>query len=180
MSRSGYSDDCGGWDLIRWRGAVASAIKGARGQAFLKELAAAMDAMPDKRLIAHELQADGGYCTIGVLGQARGVDMARIDPDDREQVARAFGIAPALAAEIVFENDEQVSTHEWIVVEICGPVRPHYPEWGEHAKTVRVPLPGESVEANRWHRMRKWVDENIARAPATREHSPANANDKGE
>ncbi|KGC50992.1 hypothetical protein DO66_5867 [Burkholderia pseudomallei] len=36
MSRSGYSDDCGGWSLIRWRGAVNSAIKGARGQKFLR------------------------------------------------------------------------------------------------------------------------------------------------
>ncbi|KVE37352.1 hypothetical protein [Burkholderia sp. TSV86] len=107
MSRSGYSDDCDGWDLIRWRGAVASAIKGARGQAFLRELADALDAMPEKRLIANELQtADGEFCTIGVLGHARGIDMSKLDPDDRDSVSAAFGIAPALAAEIVFENDE--------------------------------------------------------------------------
>lgn len=35
MSRSGYSDDCYGWELICWRGAVNSAIKGKRGQSFL-------------------------------------------------------------------------------------------------------------------------------------------------
>lgn len=107
MSRSGYSDDCGGWSLIRWRGAVTSAIKGKRGQEFFQELAAALDAMPEKRLIADELQtADGEFCTIGVLGHAKGVDMAQLDPNDREAVAGAFNIAPALAAEIVFENDE--------------------------------------------------------------------------
>lgn len=107
MSRSGYSDDCDGWDLIRWRGAVSSAIKGTRGQAFLRELLTALDAMKDKRLISNELQdMDGEFCTIGVLGHARGIDMAKLDPDDREAVAAAFGIAPALAAEIVFENDE--------------------------------------------------------------------------
>ncbi len=28
MSRSGYNDDGTEWDLIRWRGAVASAVRG--------------------------------------------------------------------------------------------------------------------------------------------------------
>ena len=55
MSRSGYSEDCDGWALVRWRGAVKSAIRGQRGQAFLRELLAALDAIPDKRLIAEEL-----------------------------------------------------------------------------------------------------------------------------
>ena len=106
MSRSGYYDDCGGWDLIRWRGAVNSALKGKRGQAFLAELRDALDAMPDKRLIADSLQAEGEFCTIGVLGAKRGVDMAALDPDDREAVGEAFGISPAMASEIVFMNDE--------------------------------------------------------------------------
>ncbi|MEQ6327304.1 hypothetical protein VLF92_03065 [Pseudomonas chengduensis] len=106
MSRSGYSDDCDGWELICWRGAVNSAIKGKRGQAFLIELRDALDAMPEKRLISEELEADGQFCTLGVLGAKRGIDMKGVDPDDRESVARLFGIAPAMAAEIVFENDE--------------------------------------------------------------------------
>ena len=46
MSRSGYGDDIGQWDLIRWRGAVQSAMCGKRGQAFLKEMLAALDALP--------------------------------------------------------------------------------------------------------------------------------------
>lgn len=33
MSRSGYSEDLDMWDLIRWRGAVKSALRGKRGQA---------------------------------------------------------------------------------------------------------------------------------------------------
>ncbi|MGQ7956456.1 hypothetical protein ACUTAF_01825 [Pseudomonas sp. SP16.1] len=106
MSRSGYCDDIDNWDLIRWRGAVSSAIKGKRGQAFLIELRDALDAMPEKRLITEELQADGQFCTLGVLGAKRGIDMKGVDPDDRESVAALFGIAPAMAAEIVFENDE--------------------------------------------------------------------------
>jgi hypothetical protein len=106
MSRSGYSDDCDGWSLICWRGAVTSAIKGNRGQAFLIELRDALDAMPERRLVADVLEADGEFCAIGILGAKRGVAMDKLDPMDREEVAEAFGIAPALAAEIVFMNDE--------------------------------------------------------------------------
>ncbi len=106
MSRSGYSDDCGGWDLICWRGAVKSALRGKRGQAFLAELRDALDAMQGKRLIADSLVAEGEFCTIGVVGAKRGVDMAALDPHDREAVGEAFGISPAMASEIVFMNDE--------------------------------------------------------------------------
>jgi hypothetical protein len=107
MSRSGYSDDCNGWDLIRWRGAVTSAMRGKRGRALLLELRDALDAMPEKVLIAHELvDAAGSFCTLGVIGSARGLPLADIDPEDSDQVAKHFGIAPALAKEIVFENDE--------------------------------------------------------------------------
>ena len=107
MSRSGYYDSCDGWDLIRWRGAVASAIRGKRGQAFLREMIAALDAMPEKRLIVDALETEtGDVCAIGAVGKARGIDMAGVDPEDREAVAKLFGIAEAMAAEIVYENDE--------------------------------------------------------------------------
>jgi hypothetical protein len=72
MSRSGYSDDCDQWDMIRWRGAVASSIRGARGQAFLKEMLAALDALPEPKLIAEELESDGAVCAIGAVGPFAG------------------------------------------------------------------------------------------------------------
>jgi hypothetical protein len=107
MSRSGYTDACEGWDLIRWRGAVRAAIRGHRGQAFLKEMLAALDAMPNKRLIASNLITfDGEVCAMGALGRTRGLNMRAINPDDRRQVADLMGVAPALAAEIAYENDE--------------------------------------------------------------------------
>jgi hypothetical protein len=105
MSRSGYDDDCDGWDLIRWRGAVASAIRGKRGQAFLKEMLSALDDLPDKRLIDQDFVADGDVCALGAVGVKRAIDMANIDPYDRETVAGTFGIPPALAAEIMEVND---------------------------------------------------------------------------
>lgn len=135
MSRSGYSDDCDGWALIRWRGAVKAAIRGERGQCALRELADALDALPEKRLAAHSLvTADGEYCTLGALGKARGMDMSAIDADDREAVASAFGVAKALAAEIMYMNDENPFFYSTA------------PEAAE----------------KRWQYMRKWVGSQIA------------------
>ena len=107
MSRSGYGDGCDdNWSLIRWRGAVESSIRGKRGQAFLKEMLAAMDALPERKLIAEELEAGGAVCAIGSVGRVRGIDMTGIDPEDSARVAATFGIAEPLAREIVFMNDE--------------------------------------------------------------------------
>ncbi|MDN7143878.1 hypothetical protein KC131_24850 [Pseudomonas sp. JQ170] len=141
MSRSGYSDDCDGWSLICWRGAVKSAIRGKRGQALLVELRDALDAMPDKRLVTDTLEADGQFCTLGALGAKRGLDMTKIDAHDRESVAQAFGIAEAMAAEIVYENDESPGE---LVQEADG----------------RWKLLSDTPE-QRWRRMRAWVESNI-------------------
>lgn len=112
MSRSGYVDDCEQWDLIRYRGAVASAIRGARGQAFLKEMLAALDSLPEKKLIKGELQDGEAVCALGAVGRCRGLDMSEFDPDDPESIAGKFGIADALAKEIVFENDDDFGFRE--------------------------------------------------------------------
>lgn len=162
MSRSGYTDDCDDqWALIRWRGAVNSAIKGKRGQQALREILAALDALPEKRLASESLvTAEGECCTLGALGKARGIDLEPIDPEDRESVARAFGISEALAAEIMYENDEYIDEWEWVKVDICGPVRPHYPDWGRQYKDVRVPV--RNAAERRWRHMRAWVEQHIA------------------
>lgn len=111
MSRSGYSEDCDGAELNLWRGAVNQALKGKRGQAFLREALAALDAMPNKALAADSLQeaGTGEFCTLGAVGAARGMDLKPLEDTEPRQVASAFGIAPALAAEIMFENDESWS-----------------------------------------------------------------------
>lgn len=123
MSRSGYSEDCDYLDL--WRANVDRTITGRRGQVFLAELLSALEAIPDKRLIANHLQAESGeVCAIGAVGLKRGVDMSRLDPEDPEQVGRKFGISSMLAQEIVYQNDEHVWSqtpeqrwqrmHEWV------------------------------------------------------------------
>lgn len=108
MSRSGYSDYCdSSWSLIMWRGRVASATRGKRGQKLLKDLAAALDEMPVKELIENELKTgDGSVCALGALGAKRGLDLESIDPEDYDSVAKVFDIAAPLAQEIVYMNDE--------------------------------------------------------------------------
>lgn len=105
MSRSGYSE-IDGWELIRWRGAVASAIRGKRGQAFLREMLAALDALPNKRLIAEELEAGGEVCALGSVGKMRSMQMSSLHPEDHVGLSDAFGIPPSLIQEIEFINDD--------------------------------------------------------------------------
>jgi len=107
MSRSGYSDELDQWDLIRWRGAVASALRGRRGQAFLQEMLAALDALPNQRLIIGEIQdASGDVCALGSVSLSRGIDPNDIDIENNEDVAEVFGIAKAMVCEIEYMNDE--------------------------------------------------------------------------
>lgn len=108
MGRAGYSDDWDfdNWSHIRWRGQVASATKGKRGQSFLLEMITALDAMPERRLVTNELQDGPNVCAIGSVGLCRGVDMAALDPEDPWAIAAAFDIASPLVREIEYENDE--------------------------------------------------------------------------
>ena len=107
MSRSGYIEDIDQWALIKYRGQVASAIRGKRGQAFFRELIAALDVMPVKELVSEDLVTDdGNVCALGALGQVKGLDLKAIDPYDHEALGAVFNIAPQLAAEVMFENDE--------------------------------------------------------------------------
>jgi hypothetical protein len=142
MSRSGYIDEYyDNWQIVRWRGAVTSAFRGKRGQAFLKEILAALDAMPVKRLVKNELKELDyitcshwglfeieSVCAMGAVGKARGIDMENIDPEDYSTVANTFGIAEAMSREIAYENDES--------------------EWHE-------------TPEQRYDRMRKWIEREI-------------------
>lgn len=144
MSRSGY-DDSGGDNLELYRQAVRVAIKGKRGQRMLNDLAAALDAMPEKRLVVGVfVQEDGPkreVCALGCLGLARGMkpdEINDLQPDEADTnysgLSAGFDIAQSLAREVMYENDE------------CG-------AWG-----------GETPE-QRWTRMRDWVNENLTTDP---------------
>lgn len=121
MSRHGYTDDCDdNWANICWRGQVASAIRGKRGQAFLNELEAALLALPVKRLCRGVLSTGDDVCALGAVAAQREIKkgansldeaMQKIkqeDPSalDAEDTAADMDIATQLAQEIMFINDE--------------------------------------------------------------------------
>lgn len=141
MSRSGYSDDYGDYGALnRWRANVDRAIAGKRGQAFLREMASALDAMPVKELVAEDIVRDSEHvCAMGAVALARKLDVSKLDVDDPGMVADTFGIARALACEIAYENDENAPLYA------PGPPGPAG-EWKPE------------TPAQRWQRMRKWVD----------------------
>jgi hypothetical protein len=112
MNRSDYSCDLDNWDLIRYRGAVASAVRGRRGQKLLREMADALDAMGPKRLISGDLLRDGEVCALGAVMQARQIQADVIDPYDFETVAEKLDVADALVREVAFVNDEAWQTYD--------------------------------------------------------------------
>jgi len=139
MSRSGYNDEVDDQlQFGRWRAMVASATRGKRGQAMFKELLAALDAMPNKRLIAHDLEKEGEVCTLGALAKANQIPVAGVDPEEPEQVAKLFDIAPCLAQEIEYMNDEN-----W--------------PFEDFRSDTNEPMTPET----RWERMRDWVAKQI-------------------
>lgn len=137
MSRAEYSDDLDQWMMIRWRGQVTSAIRGKRGQAFLRELLAVLDAMPEKKLVRGEFELEGAYCALGAVAKARGLPLEQFDPDDATRVGKHFNIANPLAREIMFENDEFI-------------------HWDPAIGRVR-----EIDDEGRWRHMREWVAQRI-------------------
>lgn len=165
MSRSGYSDDCDDYlALGRWRAQVQSTINGRKGQAFLRELAAAMDAMPEKRLIADELvDEDGECCTLGVVCKSRGLKVDDIDYNDPPSVAEAIHITHQLVAEIEYENDE--CGYRFVEEPVMGP--PRYP-WSPDTKVVTV----YETPEERWQRMRRWVERHIKKTPEEIKEKP--------
>lgn len=174
MSRSGYTDEDDPLALGRWRQAVKRALQGRRGQALLRDLLAALDAMSDKRLYRGSFAtAEGEFCALGVLGMQRGTKMDDLgDEDDSNPklVGQRFGIAMAMAAEIMYMNDDEaVQERELVYVEICGPVRPGWPDWGRHAKIVD--FYNDDHARDRWGRMRAWVAEQL-QAPAVIDAAP--------
>lgn len=150
MGRHGYTDDDSDYlQLGRWRGMVASAIRGKRGQTLLTKLRAALDAMPEKRLASGVLVRDGECCALGAvclhektLTLAEMAELCNEDGEDddpdwtNDMLADKLDTAKCLIQEIEYENDEG--------------------GWRE-------------TPEQRWERMRRWVDKQLSsRHPAAR------------
>jgi len=77
MSRSGYTNDDEDGTRNLWRSNVDRTLAGKRGQAFLREMLAALDAMPVKELVTdvilEEGAEEGAVCAIGSVAEPRDV-----------------------------------------------------------------------------------------------------------
>jgi hypothetical protein len=107
-----------------------------------------------------------------VRGHAQGVSCTGGDAEDGcepEEVGQRFGIARAMAAEIMYLNDEWYIVDEWEWEErvLCGPVRPYYPEYGRHTYSVRVH--NDHHAEKRWGLMRQWVADSLKSFPSGRD-----------
>ena len=136
MSRSGYSDDCDeGLEL--YRGNIDRATAGKRGQRFFRELVAALDALPEKRLIRGELEQEtGAVCALGALRKAKNIDMEPLRESDWDALGDAFNVAPMLTQEVMYMNDD-------------------YMDFDDSSETPE----------ERWERVRKWAAEQIIITP---------------
>lgn len=105
MSRHGWTESDGEdqWAEIRQAGAMKSALRGKRGQKLLRDLVAALDAMPVKELVPDSFSCDGGVCALGAVAQYRGVEV----PRTVEVIEDEFGTIPIFEFEgDRFEEDE--------------------------------------------------------------------------
>jgi hypothetical protein len=133
----------------------------------LKELVESLDSMEDKRLYPGSFAtADGEFCALGIIGHNRGTKMDDLGDDydcDYKLVGQRFDIAPAMAAEIMYLNDEYLAqTFKWIDVEICGPMPPHhFRPWGYKTHIRSVNVLNEEHATERFTLMRKWAVENL-------------------
>ena len=112
MSRywEGESDNPLDWG--RYEAAKRSAIRGHRGQKLLRDLIAGLDALPKPELSAGALgdRRSGCVCALGAVALYRGESFDELAKDNGnwspDEIAPDFDIAPTLANEIVYVNDD--------------------------------------------------------------------------
>jgi hypothetical protein len=114
MSRLYYEDD-GDYSLEGLQqGWLRSAIKGKRGQQFLRDLVAALDALPIPELSSGALEDSetGCCCAFGAVRRFRGPDNVQLcfHPEEEDlppsYLAEPFGVSETLAWAVVQANEE--------------------------------------------------------------------------
>ncbi len=95
-----------------WQGNCKRSLKGKDGQAELKELRAALLALPEKRLIHGSLiDADGEVCAVGAYARYKGLNLSKFDPEsDTDDVGIEAGMPKLVAWKVVEMNDMELDT----------------------------------------------------------------------
>lgn len=155
--RIGYSEDedyPGQFEL--WQANCRRSIKGKAGQAALRELEQALLALPEKRLIAGELEnAEGEVCALGALKKYQGVEVESDPECEMEEVGVELGMPRLVAWKVVALNDEEICGHH---VTLAGPIQSRY-TGGGYLRQYVPPTPEE-----RYEKVLAWVRKQLASA----------------
>lgn len=141
-----------------WQANCQRSINGKKGQAALRELEAALLALPDKRLIAEKMiDADGEVCAIGALAKYKGRDLLaepHIGPDDEfegdgemEEIGMELGMPRLVAWKVVCKNDVEIDGY---YKNLPGPYR-----WFQEQQRLRAYVP--VTPEIRYEKMLAWV-----------------------
>ena len=170
MSRIDYSDDeedyAGQYNL--WQGNCNRSIRGKSGQAALRELEAALLALPNKRLIRNAVACNGDVCAVGAYvllkraqkagstleGMQRVLEVEMGPEEDQEDIETdelgvEYGMPKLVAWSLVALNDMQLDT-VWEVGH--GPVQRGHGSYKGGIALVREMTPEE-----RYGRVLAWL-----------------------
>jgi hypothetical protein len=132
-----------------WQANCERSINGKVGQKALRELETALLALPEKRLIADELEnAEGEVCAIGAIKKYRNVEV-QSDPEEMEEVGVELGMPRLVAWKVVCLNDIEIDGK---YVEAAGPAT----AWGHRPRVFVSVTPEE-----RYEQVLAWVQRQI-------------------
>jgi hypothetical protein len=153
MSRFDYDDE-GDIPYALWRQTVRNALQGKRGQKALREIEAALLALPEPRLIEGSLCAETPgrpyeFCVVGAWARARILagngprglktlddlkDFDDEDPDQTADLGRVMGCAYAMAWELGQQNDyhgaSPESRYRYVLSWVRGQIKQSEPVGG--------------------------------------------------
>jgi hypothetical protein len=168
MTRSGYTDDFGDdypGQMELYRANVRRSILSAKGQARLKELRDALEAMPEKRLVANVFLEPDNACALGIWARAhRGANAvldAAVDGfngDDHEtaDLLRQFGWPKLVVLDLIYQNDRHETAWE---PDRCGPHE--YPGDYRNPRSWPIRRWRDETDEERHARVLAWVRKQI-------------------
>ena len=139
-----------------WQANCRRSLRSRQGQAMLRELEAALLALPEKRLVAHTLATEtGDVCAVGALAKYQGHDLTAFDWEyESDAVGIQLGMPRLVAWSVVAQNDIE-NDGRYEIAE-----GPSHNRWGSPGYSVFIATTPEE----RYERMLLWVQEQL-RAP---------------
>jgi len=129
MSRIDYYESDGPDTSGLWFASMRKGMRGARGQAALRELEAALLALPERRLIEDEMCDGEGVCAAGALLLKRATDRGEDRKAALDRIAGTWGDLDAGIAYRPLAKELGIgATLAWAIMEVndedCGGMEP--------------------------------------------------------